>query len=76
MHMITLFIMLPVFFWYVYTITDPQHPSRLRSDGREPLSAESIRLPPRRRFPRPRRQRRFADFARPAHPLWDRWVDG
>ncbi len=55
--MLPLVIMLPVVGWYLYTIIDPDRGFRARHRaGQEPdaLGAESVRLPRRRRFPRPR----------------------
>ena len=90
MEMLTLYFMLPVIVWYVYTITDLHRGSRRHRNGQESdaLDAESVRLPPRRRFPRPLSRRdgiqypsvqgqlQRAGSALTAHPMWDRWIDG
>ena len=90
MQMLTLYIMLPVLAWYLYTITDPQRASRGHRAGPDSdgLAPESVRLPRRRRFPRPfsrrggieyrpvRGQHQRAGSALTAHPMWDRWIDG
>ena len=85
-----LVIMLPVLGWYLYTIIYPDRTSRRHRVGQEPdaLGAESVRLPRRRRFPRPRARRPSMEFrsmrGQPqragspltTHPMWDRWIDG
>jgi hypothetical protein len=87
MWMLTLVVMMPVLFWYFYTITDPQRPSRGRRGGDwGSLGPEAVRLPPRRRFSRSRRnttgfraepaRREWRGSSGTAHPMWDRWIDG
>jgi len=90
-EMLPLFIMMPVLgWWYLYTIADTVRGSRRHRDGQESdaLDAESVRLPRRRRFPRPLSRRDGIEYrsvrGQPqrvgspltAHPMWDRWIDG
>jgi hypothetical protein len=89
-YLLTLCIMLPVLGWYLYTILEPRRASRLAGAGQDAVSRDpqSVRLPRRRRFPRPLARRRRIEArsvrgqqqragAPPApHPLWDRWIDG
>jgi hypothetical protein len=93
MQIVTLTVMIPVLFWYAYTVSDPDRARRRRRDQDSELaalSAQSVRLPRRRRFPLRRARRpeiQLAIASRPAsratvpaalpsHPLWDRWIDG
>jgi hypothetical protein len=86
MGMLTLYIMVPVLGWYLFTISSPERGSRRDSAG--DLDRESVRLPRRRRFPRAlsrrngieyrsvRRHHRRTGASLTAHPMWDRWIDG
>src|SRR4051812_43082203 len=65
-------------------VTRPEAVVSWNNEGDE---AESVQLPPRRRFPRGRRRGRTTGFAPEggrvvtvgtagvAHPMWDRWLD-
>lgn len=91
MEIVTLFVMIPVLFWYAYTVSEPKRTQRwLRGRELAELSEQAVRLPPRRRFPRPRPRPQRTEIQvwppptrrspllapSPLHPMWDRWIDG